>query len=102
MNADKQALDALKAQKAQIDAQIKAQEAAMLDGVIAQVRNTVREFGLTAAQIFGAGRTSVAKKGKTVAYRDGNGNTWSGGRGRVPDWVKSVKAAGGDIEKFRV
>jgi DNA-binding protein H-NS len=102
MSTDKQALDALRAKKAEIDAQIKAQESAMLEGVIAQVRGTIREFGLTAAQLFGTGRGTAAKKGKTVAYRDNNGNTWSGGRGRVPDWVKALKAAGGDIEKFRV
>jgi DNA-binding protein H-NS len=101
LSTDKQALEALRAKKAEIDAQIKAQETAMLDGVIAQVRATIREFGLTSSQLFGAGRSAGAKKGKTVAYRDANGNTWSGGRGRVPDWVKAVRSSGGDMEKYR-
>jgi len=38
----------------------------------------------------------------TVKYSDGNANTWNGGRGKRPKWVKDIIDAGGDIEKYRV
>ena len=46
-----------------------------------------------------------AKKAKAelvVRYRDENGNTWHGGKGPNPKWVKAIKDAGGNIEKYRV
>ncbi len=93
----------LQAQMAAIEAQIKAKKNAARDGAIAKARELVREYGLTASQVFGS--VSAVKSGKSpkvFKYADGNGNKWTGGRGRVPDWVKAVQAGGGDIEKFRV
>jgi DNA-binding protein H-NS len=93
----------LQAQMAAIEAQIKAKKNAARDGAIAKARELVKEYGLTAAQVFGS--PSAAKSGKSpkiFKYADGKGNKWSGGRGRVPDWVKAIKDAGGDIEKYRI
>jgi DNA-binding protein H-NS len=87
----------LKAQQAALDAQIADTKARVLKDVIAQTRFTIAEFGLTAKQLF----PKSAAKAKTVAYRDSKGNTWAGGRGRVPNWVKEVKAANDDIERYR-
>jgi DNA-binding protein H-NS len=102
--AQQKELDDLKAQQAAIAAKIKSQEAAMLGGVINQVRGLIKQYGLTQAQVFGGAAPRGAGKAssKVFKYRDDKGNKWSGGRGRVPDWVKAVKAAGGDIEKYRV
>ena len=37
---------------------------------------------------------------RKVRFERGEG--WTGGRGPTPKWVKDVKDAGGDIEKYRV
>ncbi len=36
-----------------------------------------------------------------VKYKDDHGNTWGGGKGPRPSWVKAVQEAGGDLEKYR-
>ena len=75
--------------------------------VIAQIRQQIAEYGISAADLGftagdGAGR---ARKGRSapapVKYRRGD-DTWSGGRGRKPQWVAEVLAAGGDMEQYRV
>ncbi len=99
------ALDALRAQKAQLEDKIKADEASIRDGVIAQLRRHIREFNITQQQLFGGGGSSKPSKSTSKAeakYADKNGNKWSGGRGRVPEWVKAIRAAGGDIEQYRI
>jgi DNA-binding protein H-NS len=92
----------MKAQIAAIEAQIKAKQNAARDGAIAKAREIIREFGLTQAQVFGSG--AAAKSGKSPkVFKYVNGkDKWTGGRGRVPDWVKAIQAAGGNIEKYRV
>jgi DNA-binding protein H-NS len=106
MNSDDmQTLDDLRKQREAIEAQIKAKEAAMIDGVIQQVRQLVRAHNLTPAQVFGSAAASAGRAkagGRVYQYRDDKGNKWTGGRGRVPDWVKAIRDAGGDLEKFRV
>jgi DNA-binding protein H-NS len=37
-----------------------------------------------------------------VKYRGPNGETWSGGRGRKPQWVMQALKEGRDIEEFAV
>lgn len=50
----------------------------------------------------GRGRRAGLRPEPVVAYRNPQGLTWSGGRGRRPQWVLDVLAGGGDIEQFRV
>jgi len=48
-------------------------------------------------------RKSAAKSGPAaVKFRNDQGETWSGGRGRKPNWVLEVVNSGGDMEKFRI
>jgi DNA-binding protein H-NS len=57
-----------------------------------------------------AGTKKVAAKAKAkpkakataVQYQGPNGETWGGGRGKRPNWVNAILAAGGDIEDYRV
>lgn len=83
--------------------QVRKQE---LANVIAGIKNQVREYGLSAEDLgFGAaaGRKVAAGKAKSQAkFRGPNGELWSGGPGRKPEWVKKVLQAGADIEKFRI
>lgn len=41
------------------------------------------------------------KRGGTVKYRDGSGNTWTG-FGPRPGWVKSALAAGKSLDEFLI
>jgi len=56
---------------------------------VSQVRALVAEFGLTAQDVFPAGKTRSSTAGNKVApkYRDpATGNTWTG-RGTAPKWI---------------
>lgn len=65
---------------------------------------------LTAAELFGTtpaakpkGKVKTTKRGPAVVkYQDEVGNTWGGGKGPRPAWVKAIQGAGGDIEKYLV
>ena len=73
---------------------------------IAEIKAKMKDFGVTIADLGGssAGRTGLAKsKSKSEPkYRGPNGELWSGGPGRKPDWVKAVLASGKDIEAFKI
>lgn len=73
-----------------------------MKGQIATYKITATELGFTKSM-----GEKVAKASKrtteeaVVKYRDGD-NTWSGGRGRKPNWVAEKLEAGEDIEKYKV
>lgn len=79
---------------------------------LAELKEQVANYGFTAMDIFGEAAhapTTVKPKtkpprgkAKTIAYDDKQGNTWGGGKGPRPGWIKAIEAAGGDIEKYRV
>ncbi len=104
---------------AEIQAQIDAlQEQANLiknrekDRIISELRETIKTYGLTAADLGlyapempvgrrpPRGARSVSKP--EALYRDANGNEWSGGRGRRPQWVMALLEAGEDWENYRI
>lgn len=77
---------------------------------IADIKRKIELYGLTAADLgfarsgpgMGA-RGNAPKAGKaTIKYRGPNGETWSGGRGRKPQWVTQALAQGRDLEEFAV
>ena len=78
-----------------------------IETVVADIKQKISEYGLTAEQL---GLATATRKGKgnkgaakgAVMYKNGE-LTWSGAvRGRKPDWVKEILDAGGDIEQYRV
>jgi len=82
--------------------QVRKQE---LASVIADIKAKMKEYGLTVEDLGGgAGRKAAgASKSKSPAkYRGPNGELWSGGPGRKPEWVKAVVAQGKSIEDFRI
>lgn len=87
---------AVKAEIAKLEAKAEALRKAELKSIIAQVKGTIAEYGLTAADLGlgrGAGRSAGGSRGtKGVAkYRDPKtGQTWTG-RGRPPAWIVDVK-----------
>lgn len=87
----------VKAEIAKLEAKAEALRKTELKSVIAQVKKTIAEFGLTAADL-GLGRGAPKARGtarrgtKGVAkYRDPKtGQTWTG-RGRPPAWIVGAK-----------
>lgn len=76
---------------------------------IADIRKKIELYGLTAADLgfakSGPGmspRPARAAKSAVVKYRGPNGETWSGGRGRKPQWVTQALKEGRDLEEFAV
>ena len=74
---------------------------------IADIKRKVDLYGLTAADLGfarsgpGAGRPKAAKSA-VVKYRGPNGETWSGGRGRTPQWVQQALQQGRSLDEFAV
>lgn len=84
--------------------QVRKQE---LSNVIGEIKAKMREYGLTVEDLgpVSVTRKSGGAKSKAKApakYQGPNGELWSGGPGRKPDWVKAALAAGQDIESFRI
>lgn len=87
----------VKAEIAKLEAKAEALRKAELKSVIAQVKKTIAEFGLTAADL-GLGRGSSKTRGPArratkgaAKYRDPKtGQTWTG-HGRPPAWIVGAK-----------
>ena len=70
-----------------------------LSEAVSQVRALVTEFGLTAQDVFPAGKARSASAGSKVApkYRNpATGQTWTG-RGKAPKWIQNENR-----EKFAI
>lgn len=85
-------LQELIAQKESLEKLIQDTRQAELANAISKVKGLIAEFGLTQADIFGAGRAAKKEKrqgGKVAAkYRDPvSGKEWSG-RGLAPKWMQ--------------
>ena len=83
---------------------VRAQEIA---DAIADIKEKIRAYGLTAEDLgfakSGPGRGPRAKAAPgPVKYRGPNGEGWSGGRGRKPQWVVEALKQGKRLEDFAV
>ena len=82
--------------------QVRRQERA---GVIADIKAKMKEYGITAEDLGAgsSGRKGGAGKSKAPAkYQGPNGELWSGGPGRKPEWVKAVLAAGQGLDQYLI
>lgn len=82
-------------QREALEQQIQQARQQELAGAVSQVRALVAEFGLTAQDVFPAGRARSASSGSKVApkYRDpATGQTWTG-RGKAPRWIQDKDRA---------
>lgn len=82
--------------------QVRKQERA---GVIADIRARMAEYGLTFEDLERAPAARKAGAGKSKApakYQGPNGELWSGGPGRKPEWVKAVQAAGQSLDQYLI
>jgi len=73
---------------------------------VSDIKRKIELYGLTPADLGfaksgpGTARTKNAKA--AVKYRGPNGETWSGGRGRKPQWVTQMLQEGRSLEEFAV
>ncbi|HET8743975.1 MAG TPA: H-NS histone family protein [Ramlibacter sp.] len=76
---------------------------------IADIKRKIDLYGLTAVDLGLARNTGgpggarpKAAKSAPIKYRGPNGETWSGGRGRKPQWVVQALKEGRNLEDFAV
>jgi DNA-binding protein H-NS len=101
----------LKEQAEKLLAQAEQMRERETEEAIADIKAKIRAYGLT-AQDLGLATTSsgqraprkaAAKKSSAPAkYRGPNGESWSGGRGRKPQWVVDALARGRKLEDFEI
>ena len=76
-----------------------------LDNVIGEIKRIMAEHGLTSADLGFAQAKATAKPRKVCGqakYRDPkSGATWTG-KGRLPAWAQSHKAAGRDLAELAI
>jgi DNA-binding protein H-NS len=77
---------------------------------ISDIKEKVRLYGLTAQDLglapSGPGRAGKSPRAKAAPaaakYRGPNGESWSGGRGRKPQWVTQALKEGRSLDEFAV
>ena len=74
---------------------------------IAEIKQKMHAYGLTLQDLRHAGIDSgmskpAAKSKSPAKYKGPNGQTWSGGRGRKPDWVQQALKEGKSLEEFKI
>jgi DNA-binding protein H-NS len=101
----------LKQQAEQLMAEAERVREQEIADAIADIKAKIELYGLTAADLGlarsvggpGMARGKPAKSAKSaVKYRGPNGETWSGGRGRKPQWVVQALKDGRNLEDFAV
>lgn len=96
----------LKAQAEALLAQAEQVRKQELSSVVQEIKAKMKEYGLTLADLGGAG-TTVKKPAKSKSdapakYRGPNGELWAGGLGRKPAWVRTVLAQGQSLDDFLI
>lgn len=98
-------LNALRAQRAALDEQIKKEESAGRVAAISEILAKMQEFGLSLSDLGGGASREAKKTSKNpvaVKYRNlATGETWSG-RGLQPKWLKAAVSSGVTAESFLV
>lgn len=100
----------LKAQAEALLAQAETVRQQELAAVIQDIKDKMSQYGLSAADLgltapSAAVKTRVVSKSKSKApakYRGPNGETWAGGLGRKPEWVRALLAAGENMDKYLI
>lgn len=73
---------------------------------ISEIKGKIRAYGLTAEDLGLARAPSRGPRAKAASapakYRGPNGESWSGGRGRKPQWVADVLRQGRKLEEFEI
>ena len=96
--------------KAKAEAMLAEAEAARqqeIASVIKDIKSKMQTYGLTVADFGGVQAGAPKSPAKTKStnpakYRGPNGETWAGGLGRKPEWVRALLAEGKNIEDYLI
>lgn len=96
MNLNTMALPELKQLKKDVDKAIQSFEHRQKQAALAELEKTAADLGFSLNELMGSGKV---KKVSPPKYRNpaDSDQTWTG-RGRTPQWVKDLEAAGGSRE----
>ena len=99
----------LKAKAVKLMAEAEEVRVKELNEVIAGIKEKMLAYGLTGSDIgLGGGLkrrknpSSGSKTAPVIKYRGPNGETWSGGRGRKPNWVMEMLATGKSLDDYAI
>jgi DNA-binding protein H-NS len=97
----------LMAQAKSLMVQAEQARKAELASVINDIKEKMKTYGITVADLGGvvgkkASKVAKVKSVSTPKFRGPKGELWAGGPGRKPEWVRVILAAGQDIEKYRI
>lgn len=83
--------------------EVRQQEVA---AIIADIKEQIKNHELRPEDLFpGISRTHTKANGRQKReprYRGPNGQTWGGGSGRKPDWVREIEAKGESLDKYLI
>jgi len=79
--------------------QVRKQELAT---VVLGLKATMKEHGITPEDLGAVARKTGARVKAPAKYKGPRGESWSGGSGRKPEWVRALQADGKDIEAYRI
>jgi DNA-binding protein H-NS len=102
----------LKEQAEKLMAQAEEMRGRETQQAIDDIKAKMKAFGLTARDLGFGGASSAGKRAprksngsaskSPAKYRGPNGELWSGGRGRKPQWVVDALAEGKKLEDFAI
>ena len=97
----------LMAQAKSLMVQAEQARKAELASVINDIKEKMKTYGITVADLGGvvgkkSGKVAKTKTVPAPKFRGPQGELWAGGPGRKPEWVRAILAAGQDIEKYRI
>jgi DNA-binding protein H-NS len=102
--------------KARVEKEIESRDKKQRGQAMEEIKSIVAKYGLKLEQVLGksaarkphnsATKTAAkpAKKAAAVLYRhpENPALTWSGGRGRPPQWIKDWEASGRSLDEARI
>lgn len=115
MNLKSMSVAELNKLKTAVEKEIESRKKTQRNKALGEIKNIAAKYGLKLSEVVSAPneqakqRKTKAKRTtksteKKIAYRhpDNPQLTWSGGRGRRPQWVKDWEAAGRSLDEAKV
>jgi DNA-binding protein H-NS len=69
---------------------------------VSDIKAKMQQYGIKVTDLEGKSKPVQSKSKAQAKYRGPNGELWSGGAGRKPQWVREVVDAGKSIEDYRI
>ena len=97
----------LKAQADALNARAEIARKQEIAEVIQRIKAQMKEYGIALNHISDTEKVKKLKSAKPKStapakYKGPNGELWSGGLGRRPEWVRQVLAAGGTLDAYAI